>query len=100
MLNLWRGQIACSSLEFVMIIWLLGQFRWSSCNNFALTSIVVPVHCLSRRLYLTSRGGGDVKHIFMGGLGGQFLHRHTFMSNGWELVLACNLCLSWYHGLL
>jgi hypothetical protein len=60
-----------------MVIWLFGQFRWSSCNKLAIFSDLSepsPLgRCLSRRSF--SRGeGGDVKHTFMvGGVTGIWL---------------------------
>ena len=43
-----------------MVIWLFGQFRWSSCNKLALFSDLSepsPLgRCLSRRLLLAWRG--------------------------------------------
>jgi len=57
------------------LLWLFGQFRWSFCNKLAIflpdTSISsIPVRCLNRRLLLKLKGGGCVKHTFMGGLSG------------------------------
>ena len=58
-----------------MVIWLFGQFRWSSCNKFALFSDCKSDYhlllCVAWAVASFSRGeGGDVKITFMGGLGG------------------------------
>jgi len=56
-----------------MLIWFFGQFRWSSCNNslFSQTCLSHLLLGVAWAVASFSRGeGGDVKHTFMGGLGG------------------------------
>jgi hypothetical protein len=56
------------------VIWLFGQFRWSSCNKLAIFSDSSDNHLLGALLEPSpfSRGeGGGVKHTFLGGLGGR-----------------------------
>jgi len=53
-----------------MVIWLFGQFRWSSCNKLALFSDLSepsPLgRCLSRRFLLAWRGRRREAHLYGG----------------------------------
>jgi hypothetical protein len=54
------------------VIWLFGQFRWSSCNKLALFSYLSDNHLFGALLWAAASflhgEGGDVKYTLMGGL--------------------------------
>jgi len=73
-----------------MVIWLFGQFRWSSCNKLALFSDLSEYHLLGVLLEPSLPSRVEKEETL----------NTTFMGGGaWRtMARTCNNpCLSWYH---